>query len=673
VLTLPDSISSPLSTRAKAMVFEDPVSRVLLSRIERIARSSATVLITGETGSGKELVARELHALSERAAQPFVAVNAGAISENLIEAELFGHEKGAFTGAHVAKAGWFETAHGGTLFLDEIADLSPNLQVKLLRVLQEGEVTRVGSRQPIPVDVRLMAATNVDLSAAIRGKRFREDLYYRLKVASVAVPPLRDRRADILPLAAHFAAVYARKLGQETVAFTPSAEQQLLEHPWPGNIRELENAIHHALIVRQGERITAEDLQLGPGSHAAPGDEADTVSDDAPAAERELFADLERVLVSLLDRKLPDLHARVEASLLATTYRYCGRNQLETARLLGMSRNVVRARLIEHGELRGRLRRPAAEERPQLVRASVVNPAASWSWSRPRAFLRIGYQKLGLLMLVKGYGAFDAALASRGVRVEWVEYAGGIQLVEALRTHELAAGVVGDCPAVFAQAEDVPIVYVAAEPPAPRGTALIVPAMSSVHCVQDLRGKRVAVNRAAQAHYLLLRALEEAGVHREDVEICFEPPDRALRAFQLGEIDAWGIWDPWLSSARIDFGARVLRDATGLMKNSAFYLARRDFAEQQPELIVELLRHVQVAAQWVQRDPIRAADMIAPALGLSSRALMASLQRELRTAPLSAELIEAQQDVADTLLRLQLITRPVSVAAAQWHLALAAG
>jgi aliphatic sulfonates family ABC transporter substrate-binding protein len=653
------------------MVFEDPVSRRLLARIDRIARSSATVLLTGETGSGKELVARELHARSERAAQPFVAVNAGAFSESLIEAELFGHEKGAFTGAHVAKAGWFETAHGGTLFLDEIADLPLTLQVKLLRVLQEGEVTRVGSRQPIPVDVRLIAATNVDLTAAIRGKHFREDLYYRLRVASITVPPLRDRRADILPLARHFATLYARKLGQaEPVELASSAEQLLLAHSWPGNIRELENAIHHALIVREGERITADDIHLGPPILLGLAEEAE--ADEALTGEREVMADLERVLVSLLDQKLPDLHTRIEAALLATTYRYCGRNQLETARLLGMSRNVVRARLIEHGELRGPLRRPAAEVKPQLVRASIVRPNA-WSWSRPRPVLRIGYQKLGLLMLVKGYGAFDAALASRGVRVEWVEYAGGIQLVEALQTRELAIGVVGDCPAVFAQAEDVPIVYVAAEPPSPRGTALIVPANSSVKRVEDLRGKRVAVNRAAQAHYLLLKALEEAGVDHEDVEIRFEQPDRALRAFQLGEIDAWGIWDPWLSSARLDFGARVLRDATGLMKNSAFYLARRDFAEQQPELIVELLRHVQVAAQWVKRDPIRAADMIAPELGLSARALMASLERELRTAPLSTELIEAQQVIADTLLRLQLITRPISVAEAQWHLALAAG
>jgi aliphatic sulfonates family ABC transporter substrate-binding protein len=669
MLTLPDNASSPLSIRAKAMVFEDPVSRVLLARIERIGRSAASVLLTGETGAGKELVARELHAASDRASQPFIAVNAGAFSEHLIEAELFGHEKGAFTGAHTAKAGWFETAHGGTLFLDEIADLPLTLQVKLLRVLQEGEVTPVGSRQSIPVDVRLIAATNVDLSAAIRGKRFREDLYYRLKVASITVPSLRDRRGDILPLARHFLTLYARKLGHGDVELTTSAEQRLLAHSWPGNIRELENAIHHALLVRESDRLTADDLQLGPAVGAGPPEPEDA----EPVGEREALADLERVLVALLDRKLPDLHGRVEAALLATTYRYCGHNQLETARLLGVSRNVVRARLIEHGELRGPLRRaPSPESRSQLVRASVVTPA-SWSWSRPRAALRIGYQKLGLLMLVKGYGAFDAALAARGLRVDWVEYAGGIQLVEALRTRELAAGVVGDCPAVFAQAEGVPIVYVAAEPPAPHGTALIVPAGSPVQRVEDLRGKRVAVNRAAQAHYLLLMALEEAGVAREDVEICFEPPERALRAFQLGEIDAWGIWDPWLSSARLDFGARVLRDATGLMKNSAFYLARRDFAEQNPELIVELLRHVQVAAQWVKRDPIRAADMIAPELGLSSRALMASLERELRTSPLSAESIAAQQAIADTLLRLRLISRPVSVAAAQWHLALAAG
>jgi aliphatic sulfonates family ABC transporter substrate-binding protein len=640
--------TEPPRATPKLMVFEDPATRQVWSRMERIAPSDAPVLISGETGTGKELLARQLHALSRRAGQPFVAVNAGALSESLVEAELFGHEKGAFTGAHVAKAGWFEAADGGTLFLDEIGDLSLGLQVKLLRVLQEREVTRLGSRQSLPIDVRLIAATNVDLPAAIRGKRFREDLYYRLNVTSLALPPLRERPGDILSLARHFVALYARA-DEGPVGLSAGAVQKLLCHDWPGNIRELENAIQQALLVRGGADLTAADLQLGPTqSHAEPADDC--------AAE---LAELERALAALLDRKLPDLHERVEASLLRTTYQYCGQNQLETARMLGLSRNVVRARLISHGELKGSLRRNV----PALAHA------ARWG---QRPTLRIGYQKLGLLMLVKGYGAFDAALAARGVGVEWIEYAGGIQLVDALRRGELEAGVVGDCPAVFAQAEDVPIVYVAAEPPAPRGAALIVPEHSALREVSGLRGKRVAVNRAAQAHYLLLKALEEAGVDRSEVEICFEPPERALAAFCSGEVDAWGIWDPWLSSARLDFGARVLRDATGLSTNSVYYLARRDFVERQPELIIELLRHVQVAVQWVKRDPIRAADMIAPGLGLSSRALMASLERELRTLPLSAELIAAQQDIADTLLRLNLIARPVSVAAAQWPLSVAA-
>lgn len=271
-------------------------------------------------------------------------------------------------------------------------------------------------------------------------------------------------------------------------------------------------------------------------------------------------------------------------------------------------------------------------------------------------------------MLVKGCGSFDAALAARGVQVEWIEYAGGIQLVEALRNQQLSAAVLGDCPAVLAQAENVPIVYLAAEPPAPHGTALVVPEDSSLCGVADLRGRRVAVNRAAQAHYLLLRALEEAGVSPADVDICFEPPERAFGAFQKHEIDAWAIWDPWLSSARLDFRARVLRDSTGLTTSSTYHVARRDFADRHPELIGELLRHLQIAGQWVKADPERAGALLAPSLGLSSRALVASLERELTTSPLSPELIAAQQDIADTLLRLQMITRPVSVADAQWKL-----
>ena len=650
-------------------MFEDPLSRELFGRIQRIAPSDASVLITGETGTGKELVARELHAQSRRRERPFVAVNAGTLSESLIESELFGHEKGAFTGAHLAQAGWFEAAHGGTLFLDEIGDLPLGLQVKLLRVLQEGEVTRVGSRRSIPIDVRLIAATNVDLHAAIAARRFREDLYYRLQVTTLSLPPLRERQGDILPLARHFLALYAARLGQSGMRLGASANERLLRHPWPGNVRELENAMYQALLVTEGCELGAADLQLGPASVASPSEvppSAQTPALPAPASvatEEESFAQLEQVMLELLEQKVPTLHDRVEGALLRATYRYCGRNQLETARLLGMSRNVVRARLIDHGELAGPLRRSG---QAPLAAVKAVTAAA-----RPRASIRIGYQKLGLLMLVKGYGGLDAALGARGVKVEWFEYDGGIQIVDALRACELDMGVVGDCPAVFAQAHDVPIVYVAAEPPAPRGAALVVPEHSSVRSVAELRGKRVAVNRAAQAHYLLMLALEEAGVEPRELQICFEPPERALRSFQTGAVDAWAIWDPWLSSARLDFGARVLRDATGLLRNSAYYVARRDFAERHSDVVEELLTQLKVAAQWVKKDPQRAAELMAPEFGLSSRALMASLERELRTMPVTGELISAQQHIADTLFRLQLIPRAVSVADARWQLKLA--
>ena len=250
LLTLPESTSSNLSIRAKALVFHDPVSLQLLEHTERIARSEATVLVIGETGTGKELIARHIHAVSGRSG-PFVAVNCGAFSESLIDAELFGHESGAFTGASQARAGWFEAANGGTLFLDEIGDLPLALQVKLLRVLQERQVVRLGSRRSIPLDVRLVAATNIDLGRAVEAQHFRADLYYRLSVATVRLPPLRERPSDILPLATHFIAFYRSKLNLREVTLSQSAQQALLAYSWPGNIRELENVIHFALIVCQ--------------------------------------------------------------------------------------------------------------------------------------------------------------------------------------------------------------------------------------------------------------------------------------------------------------------------------------------------------------------------------------------------------------------------------------
>jgi aliphatic sulfonates family ABC transporter substrate-binding protein len=641
---------------APAIVFADPRSLELRARIERIAPSLAPVLVMGETGTGKELVAREVHRRSNRADKPFVAVNAGALSEHLIESELFGHEKGAFTGAHTSQVGWFEAADGGSLFLDEIGDLPLPLQVKLLRVLSTGEVTRLGSRTPTRVDVRLIAATNVDLQLAMRARRFREDLYYRLSVTSLALPPLRERPGDILPLAQLFLERYAERLDRVGMRLGSKAVEALLRHPWPGNIRELENAIHQALLVCQGTELEAGDLGLAPDSRCdmsrgAPG---------ASGANTSIWAPLDRALADLLRLGVPDLHVRVESALLATTFQYSGQNQLETARLLGASRHVVRARLMEYGLLpEGRRKRGSRPgQSPQARPTSAARPGC--------ATLRVGYQKLGLLMLIKANGAFDAALGSRGFDIAWREYAGGIQIVEALQSGQLDLGVVGDCPAVFAQAEHVPIVYVAAEPPSRRVAALLVPHRSEAKSVRDLRGKRIAVNRAAQAHYLLMLALEEAGVAKDEVDIRFEPPERARRAFEDGDVDAWAIWDPWLSSARLDLGARILRDTSGLFESSVYYLARREFAERHPDLVGELCTQLRVAARWVESDPGRAAQTVAPLLGLSPLALAASLDRELWSIGITPEQLETQQRIADHCVRLQMIPRAVSVAAAQW-------
>lgn len=262
LLTLPHSPALATSIRATAQVFEDPKSRALLEHVRQVAPSDASVLIIGETGTGKELVARHVHALSARRDKPFVAVNCGAFSENLIEAELFGHEKGAFTGAIGAKAGWFEEANGGTLFLDEIGDLPMSLQVKLLRVLQEREVVRLGSRKSIPIDVRVLAATNVQLEKAINAGHFREDLYYRLDVVNLELSPLRDRPGDILPLALHFIQVYSQRLRNGPVRVSPEAEHKLKTYSWPGNIRELENVIHHTLLVCRDGVIQRDDLRM---------------------------------------------------------------------------------------------------------------------------------------------------------------------------------------------------------------------------------------------------------------------------------------------------------------------------------------------------------------------------------------------------------------------------
>jgi sigma-54-specific transcriptional regulator len=374
ILTLPDSHIAPLTIRAKALVFHDPQSRVLLDHVERLARSDATVLVTGETGTGKELIARHIHATSERAG-PFVAVNCGAFSESLIDAELFGHEAGAFTGASHARAGWFEAANGGTLFLDEIGDLPMALQVKLLRVLQERQVVRLGSRRPIALDVRLVAATNIDLARAVVAQHFRADLYYRLSVAGVRLPALHERQADILPLAEHFIGVYCNRLGIRSVPLSAAASDALRRYSWPGNIRELENVIHYALIVCAGDEIHPADLKLVPlvpaterrgvtaahdaapayGGYRPPvGDEASGPA-PAQAAPAQPPADARARLRTLFDELLREggdgLFDAVEHSLVHAAFEHAQRNQVRSAKALGVTRNMVRTLLKRHGLL----------------------------------------------------------------------------------------------------------------------------------------------------------------------------------------------------------------------------------------------------------------------------------------------------------------------------------
>ena len=343
LIAFPEAESSTLSIRAKALVFNDPRSAHLLEHVERIARSTANALIVGETGTGKELVARHIHACSGREG-PFVAVNCGAFSEQLIEAELFGHEAGAYTGALQARPGWFEAACGGTLFLDEIGDLPLAMQVKLLRVLQERKVIRLGSRTAIPVDVRLVAATNVELEEAIIAGNFRADLFYRLNVATIELPALRERRGDILPLAEYFAERFRRKMQLPSVELSDEAVQALVDYDWPGNIRELENVIHFALIVCRNGRVARDDLKLRSAGFVR-----------CATAHHELGGDdkavLARALNRLLDRGEDNLFAEVEQTLVALALARCEGNQVHTARTLGITRNSLRTLLARY-ELR---------------------------------------------------------------------------------------------------------------------------------------------------------------------------------------------------------------------------------------------------------------------------------------------------------------------------------
>jgi two-component system, NtrC family, response regulator HydG len=311
--------------RAKGqMIGSSPAYRRMLSLVEQIADSSATILIQGESGAGKELVARTIHERSGRRAGPFVAVNCAALPETLLESELFGYEKGAFTGAVGRKEGRFELASGGTLFLDEVADLSLVTQPKILRVLQEGEFERLGGTRTLQVDVRIVAATNQDLAEMVREKRFREDLYYRLNVITVRVPPLRERHEDIRVLAQHYLRVYAAKNGRKLEGFSNEALERLESYKWPGNVRELENLIERTVLLARKDRIDAEDLPEEVAGVKRPPRDA---------------------ILELVGTPLADIEQR----LLDETLRITGGNKTQAAKLLGIDVRTV-ARKLERRE-----------------------------------------------------------------------------------------------------------------------------------------------------------------------------------------------------------------------------------------------------------------------------------------------------------------------------------
>ncbi|MDP3542163.1 MAG: sigma-54 dependent transcriptional regulator [Elusimicrobiota bacterium] len=302
------------------IVFSGPPMRKVLDLVQKVAATEATVLIMGESGTGKELIARALHEKSPRRNGAFVAINCGALPEGLLESELFGHVRGAFTGAERNKRGLFEEANGGTLFLDEISETTPGLQVKLLRALQEGEIRRVGDNHPFKVSGRLLAATNKDLTKLVAEGKFREDLYYRLKVFPIELPALRERPEDILPLAEHFLRKAKKKLGGSAAKFSPAAADALRRYRWPGNVRELEHVIERVLIMAGGVSIAPGDLppEMIPSASAAKDDPKETLDD----------AEKRHILQAIED---------------------CGGNQVAAAKRLGVARNTLWRKLKAYG------------------------------------------------------------------------------------------------------------------------------------------------------------------------------------------------------------------------------------------------------------------------------------------------------------------------------------
>jgi transcriptional regulator with GAF, ATPase, and Fis domain len=331
----------------RPIISNDPLMIRVLEVAEAVARSEATVLIQGESGTGKELIARFIHSASHRAQQPFVAVNCAALPESLLESELFGHEKGAFTGAQNRKIGKFELAHGGTILLDEVSEMDLALQAKLLRVLQEREVDRVGGKDPVHIDVRVLATTNRNLEDTVREGKFRADLYYRLNVIPVTLPPLRERRADIKLLTEHFMRQY---LGEKAPMLPPEVLESLMSHPWPGNIRELQNAVQRAAILSQGQTPREGDFLLSMNPQVqmdALRENLSSVSKLEASIEKEL-SPAGSVEPALLGIRSGMTVQEMEKALIFETLRSTGNNRTEAARLLGISIRTLRNKLHEY-------------------------------------------------------------------------------------------------------------------------------------------------------------------------------------------------------------------------------------------------------------------------------------------------------------------------------------
>ena len=550
----------------------DPASKAFQSLLDKLAPTEATVLIVGETGTGKEVVARYLHHHSARRQQPFLAVNCGALTESLAEAELFGHEKGAFTGAQQGQPGWFEAAEGGTLLLDEIGELSLPLQVKLL--------------------------------------------------------------------AHHFLSLYARRLGRPTLRLAPESLARLMDYSWPGNIRELENTLHNAVLLSKEEEISPAQLRLAT-LNDAPG----------PASDHELDDCIRHQLA------LPGepLWQRVTSALIRHAMAHCDDNQSQAAALLGISRHTLRTQLANLGLIKSRRRPPA----PPRAFANAAGADRE---------LRIGYQRFGSLGILKARQSLETAFASLGVNVLWSEFPAGPQLLHALACNEIDFGTTGEAPPVFAQASNSELMYVAWEPPAPRSVAMVVPQESDIRQLSDLRGKRIALNKGSNVHWLLLQILEDAGLGLNDVRVVYTPPKYPLTASDYLAVDAWMMWDPLLSDAEHTGELRVVASGEGRVNNHQFYLSRRDYLAQHGDIMRRLLTELTHTGQFIDSHRGEAARLLSAELGIDARSLsMALARRSHRPRPMDLSVIRAQQTIADRFYALGLIAKPVPVREAVWY------